>query len=64
MPDGGFKGMTPDPDSLLQMERFACFDPEEWRKLRGVGEKCERCGGYVFKGSWPWCKGDPEDHAR
>lgn len=25
--------------------------------------KCLRCGGELVVGSWPFCKGDPSDHA-
>lgn len=26
--------------------------------------KCARCGGPVYAGDWPFCKGDPKGHAR
>jgi len=26
------------------------------------GIKCEKCGGVFGKGSFPFCKGNPEDH--
>jgi hypothetical protein len=26
--------------------------------------RCEKCGGYVMAGDWPWCSGKWEDHVR
>jgi hypothetical protein len=54
MADGPYKSMSPDPDSIrprcrLQDRKFV---------------DCERCGGVIFEGEWPWCKGRPEDHER
>jgi hypothetical protein len=57
MPDGPFKGMTRDKDSL---RRPAPEDHDtEWPCVQ-----CEKCGGWIFEGSWPWCKGDPRQHER
>lgn len=25
---------------------------------------CERCGGSILEGDWPFCKGEPRDHWR
>ena len=27
-------------------------------------EKCERCKGFIYAGSWPWCRGNQADHRR
>jgi hypothetical protein len=51
MPDGPFKGMTRDKDS-------------QRRKFDANPVRCEKCGGYVFEGDWPFCKGDPSGHVR
>lgn len=26
--------------------------------------ECERCGGVLYPGDWPFCKGKPSDHSR
>jgi hypothetical protein len=59
MPDGSFKGMAPDPDSVRSGR-------ERWVRgeTRGEFQLCERCNGLLFEGDWPWCKGNPKDHER
>lgn len=57
MPDTPFKAMGRE-------KRVRIMDtlPENWYGY--ASEKCERCGGYVYNGDWPFCKGDPKDHRR
>ena len=58
MPDGPFKSMSRERKVELR-DTFI----ENWyaRKV----EKCEKCGGLIYEGSWPWCKsGRPEEHER
>jgi hypothetical protein len=53
--DGNFKGMTPDPDSQKRKRELGTIPVET----------CEKCGGLIFEGDWPWCKfGDPRTHER
>jgi hypothetical protein len=53
MPDGGFKGMTPDPDS-------------QKRSILAEPVQCEKCKGWIFEGDWPFCRGEghADDHNR
>lgn len=63
MPDGGFKGMTPDPESTTHPRNIrvaamvGSYHPGEW-------VHCDNCGGGYYTGDWPWCKGNPRDHYR
>jgi len=62
MPDGPFKSMQRDPDSLRDTEMA-------YRDGSGVMEinvtPCEKCGADVYPGDWPFCRpGHPEDHER
>lgn len=50
MPDGGFKGMSPDPDSE--------------RNPYGATVECPDCGTRYEHGAWPFCAGDPTRHER
>jgi hypothetical protein len=35
----------------------------KWR-MRGESVYCEKCGGFLYEGDWPYCKGQPSDHRR
>lgn len=59
MPDTPFKSMTRDREEFIQRRRALLQG--FWL---GSTTQCERCGGILFEGSWPWCKGNPEDHDR
>lgn len=61
MPDTPFKAMGREPSGL----------PKSLRHLRWLDaptpsvSRCERCGGHVATGDWPFCRpGHPEDHER
>jgi hypothetical protein len=56
MPDGPRRSMLPDPDSQKRKR--------EPGTLPLPVETCEKCGGLIFEGDWPWCKGDRKDHER
>lgn len=51
-----FKSMTREPTSVKRIEVSRL--PADWV------EPCMNCGGFIIAGDWPWCKGNPEDHAR
>lgn len=53
MPDGPRRAMSRDPDSLRRRR-------DEDQPV----EKCEKCGGEIREGDWPWCSGDPRAHER
>lgn len=56
MPDTPFKAMGREKRYL------------SWFDLWGRGDRrsvaCEKCGGRVYEGDWPFCKGNPRDHER
>ena len=57
MPDTPFKAMGREPASrrlrwLLRQES------------NGAWLRCEKCGGQVFEGDWPFCRGSVNDHRR
>jgi hypothetical protein len=58
MPDTPFKAMGRE----RRIELRDTF-PENW--YAGHPDKCEKCGGMVWTGDWPYCRpGHPEDHRR
>ena len=54
MPDTPFKSMS--------REKRVSPKPDPDRHWRAI--LCEKCGGYVYEGEWPFCKGEPSDHYR
>jgi hypothetical protein len=54
VPDTPFKAMGREKRPLKWWE------PNEPR----FGVPCEKCGGIIYEGSWPWCAGDPKGHER
>lgn len=59
MPDTPFKAMGREPRT--QAQRFADYFGGGHRPNSVT---CEKCGGRVAEGDWPFCKGDPADHRR
>lgn len=55
--DGPRKGMTPDPDSDTHPSKrrraYASGQIPEGEHVEYV--QCEKCGGMVRAGDWPWC---------
>lgn len=59
MPDTPFKAMG--------RERKVWFGDTiepDWYRRHAQSSTCEKCGGNVYEGDWPFCKGDPADHRR
>lgn len=39
-----------------------CFGSGKGEEPKGV--HCDKCGGEVRVGDWPFCKGDPKEHSK
>lgn len=61
MPDTPFKSMSREwGEKLLIYRDFRMLtDRVEYKSV-----PCEKCGGRVGTGDWPWCRGNAEDHVR
>lgn len=61
-----FRSMTPDRDSNTHPENHARKTAALMGDYpRGETTRCEKCGGLIYSGDWPWCgKGGKADHER
>lgn len=70
MPDGSFKSMSMDREEREARRRsvppsfFSQKEPQRWTVSMEPSVTCEKCGGLVYPGDWPFCKGKPEGHER
>lgn len=62
MADGNFKGMTREPEDARNRVQLH----EDIRTGRATVNivPCEKCGGEIWPGDWPWCDGNSGSHER
>ncbi len=53
MPDTPFKAMG------RESREFTL-----WPNPNRKAVPCEKCGGLVYEGDWPFCRGNAKDHER
>lgn len=60
MPDTPFKSMTREGNGLPKSLRhlpslLEAMDATTWHSRKTT--RCEKCGGHLRAGDWPWCRG-------